>query len=194
MARCTSLSSTQAIPSGRVFPIPFRDVLSQTGLRSVAATMKSLEKRMQVLPQMLLVIFEGDTIDSRCLALLQSTERTPQQTQVEQRKEVIENRFRFAIPLVGGCDPAELAPWFRHCVRPVSGLSRVLAWLTSLHQYYPVFSLADWFFGRRRYYAAIRLPESRLPPLLIRLVGHTQSSMSGMSSFVQELQGLTGLP
>ena len=47
-------------------------------------------------------------------------------------------------------------------------------------------------FGRLRYYSAIRLPESRLPPLLIRLVGHTRTSVSGVSWFVQEPQGLTG--
>jgi hypothetical protein len=36
-------------------------------------------------------------------------------------------------------------------------------------------------FGRIRYDAAIRLPESRLPPLLVRLVGHTRRVHDWMS-------------
>ena len=46
--------------------------------------------------------------------------------------------------------------------------------------------------GLQRYYAAIRLPERHLPSSLIRLVGHTRSSMTGVSWFEQERQGLTG--
>ena len=46
--------------------------------------------------------------------------------------------------------------------------------------------------GLHRHYAAIRLPESHLPSSLIRLVGHTRSSMTGVSWVEQERQGLTG--
>jgi len=46
--------------------------------------------------------------------------------------------------------------------------------------------------GLQRYYTAIRFPERHLPSLLIRLVGHTRSIMTGGSCFGQEPQGLTG--
>jgi hypothetical protein len=36
-------------------------------------------------------------------------------------------------------------------------------------------------FGRLRYYTAIRLPEGHLLSLLIRLVEHTRSGMTGVS-------------
>ena len=46
--------------------------------------------------------------------------------------------------------------------------------------------------GLHRYYAAIRLPERHLPSSLIRLVGHSRLSMTGVSCCEQGRQGLTG--
>ncbi len=44
--------------------------------------------------QVLLVVRHGDIIDARCLASFQSAERMPEQLAVDEREEVIENRFR----------------------------------------------------------------------------------------------------
>jgi len=66
------------------------------------------------------------------------------------------------------------------------GLDRVFASLPSLHRGVPSgsarFRSTRLVFELRRYYAAIRLPVSRLPPLLIQLVGHTRAIMIGVHS------------
>jgi hypothetical protein len=56
--------------------------------------MKTLEKILQVGLQVLFVVFERDVINPRRLASFESAERMPQQLVVEEREEVIENRFR----------------------------------------------------------------------------------------------------
>ena len=75
-------------------PIAFRNVLTQAGLRSITAAMKTLKKILQVVPQVRFVVFKRDAINPRCLASLQSAECIPQQLFVEQREQVIENRVR----------------------------------------------------------------------------------------------------
>ena len=53
--------------------IPFRDVLTQAGLRSITAAMKTLKKIPQVVSQMCFVVFDRDVVDSRCLVSVGGT-------------------------------------------------------------------------------------------------------------------------
>ena len=149
--------------------------------------MKTLKKIPQVISQIRFVVFKRDTVDTRCLASLQSAERIPQQLFVEQREQVIENRVRLRFrSLVDVIQPG-------YHRGSVSEYGRCPVWITYWPGRLPCTDITRLHSirlvtGLQRYYSAIRLPESHLPSLLIRLVRHTQTSMSGVSCFVKNLR------
>ena len=83
-------------PKRSRLPIPFRDVLTQAWLRSIAAAVKSLQQVPQVIPQVLAVLLQPDAVDTGSFTFLELAEGFKQQLEIKQRKQVIENRFRVA--------------------------------------------------------------------------------------------------
>jgi len=83
---CSGRATHRALPS-------LFDAILANRLRPIVAAVKSLKQVLQVSSQILLVVFKRDVIDSRCLASFQSAERMPDQLIVDQREEVVENRF-----------------------------------------------------------------------------------------------------
>lgn len=167
--------------------ILFRNVLTQTGLRTIASTMKSLKKILQVVPQVHFIVFKRDTIDARCLASFQSAERKPEQLIIEQREQVIENRVRLRDrSMMDLIQPptSTLKKTVHRC--SVSEYGRCAVWIMYWPDRLPCTDITRLrsirlVAGLQRYYTAIRLPERHLPSLLIRLVGHTRSVMTGVS-------------
>jgi len=70
---------------------------------------ESLQKVIEVVPQVRFVSFHRDAVDSRYFASFHSAKCNPEQLIVEQRKEIIENPFglRFGSRFGSLCDAIE---------------------------------------------------------------------------------------